>query len=115
MNDKGTISAQYIQAVGNALYPQILAVGSGTNIPLVLQPKGTGALQAQQTDSTTAGGNARGSYSVDWQLNRGSAAQVASSFGAAISGGRSNTSSGNDSYVGGGNGNVSSGVRTSIL
>ena len=72
----------------------IAAEGSDTNIPLVLQPKGTGALQAQQTDSTTAGGNARGTNAVDWQTNRGSASQVASGQNTFIGGGTNNTVTG---------------------
>jgi hypothetical protein len=126
----GTTSAQYIQAVGNALYPQILAVGSGTNIPLVLQPKGTGALQAQLTDSTTAGGNARGANAVDWQTARDTAARVASgsltSIGggygntangvqAAISGGTFNTVSGTYNFVGAGYGNTATLTASSVV
>ena len=95
--------------------------GSDTNIPLVLQPKGTGALQAQQTDSTTAGGNARGANAVDWQTTRASAANVASGSQSVVGGGINNTSSnfyssvlgganniasGNASFVGGGNTNI---------
>jgi hypothetical protein len=76
-------------ATGNAV--QVLAVGTDTNIPLVLQPKGTGALQAQQTDSTATGGNARGANAVDWQTVRSSASQVVSGTGATLSGGNYNT------------------------
>jgi len=125
----GTTSAQYIQAVGNATEPQILAAGSGTNIPLVLQPKGTGAIQAQATTSTTAGGNARGSYAVDWSTARAAASNVASGaysilaggYGntaggsySAIGGGLSNSTSGLGSFVGGGNQNSTSGTYTAV-
>ncbi len=75
------------------------------NAPLVLQPQGTGALQAQQTDSTATGGNARGANAVDWQTSRSSAAQVASGAGCIISGGLNNTSQGNYNFVGGGQSN----------
>ena len=102
----GTASAQYIQAVGDALYPQLLAAGSGTNIPLVLSPLGTGALQAQKTDSTATGGNARGANAVDWQTSRTTAAQVASGTQSVISGGQNNTVSAQlASVVGGFNNN----------
>jgi hypothetical protein len=110
----GTTSAQYIQAVGNALYPQILAVGSGTNIPLVLQPKGTGALQAQLTDSTATGGNARGANAVDWQTSRASAGQVASGSLATVGGGYGNTASGVQSVIAGGTLNSVTGIYNSI-
>ena len=110
----GTASAQYIQAVGDALYPQVKAVGSGTDIPLVLQPKGTGALQAQLTDSTATGGNARGANAVDWQTSRLTAAQVASTFYATISGGLRNTASGQQSVVSGGSTNTASGGQSFV-
>lgn len=126
----GTTNAQYIQAIGDATYPQVIAAGSGTNIPLVLQPKGTGALQAQKTDSSATGGNARGANAVDWQTSRNSAGQVASgaqstiagglqntASGAqsAIAGGQTNTSSGTNSYVGGGFTNIASGRYAGVL
>jgi len=102
----GTTSAQYIQAVGNATYPQIKAAGSGTDIPLVLQPKGTGALQAQLTDSTATGGNARGANAVDWQTTRSAASQVANGTGATIGGGYANLASGSYSVISGGYANT---------
>ena len=87
---------------------------------LYLQPAGTGALQAQATTSTTAGGNARGANAVDWQTARGAASQVASggnsfvgsgnantagAFGSAIVGGVGNTTSNAYAFVGAGTGN----------
>ncbi len=126
----GTASAQYIQAVGDALYPQLLAAGSGTNIPLVLQPKGTGALQAQLTDSTATGGNARGANAVDWQTSRNTAASVASGqvsvlaggeynivsgYGSLVSGGRVNTSSNSYSALVGGQANTASGGWSALV
>lgn len=126
----GTTSAQYIQAVGNATEPQILAVGSGTNIPLVLQPKGTGALQAQATTSSTVGGNARGANAVDWQTARGNANQVASAslsflggggsnrtagYGGTVVGGGSNTQSNNYGFIGGGAGNNTNSEFSSVV
>jgi len=59
---------------------QITVVGTASDIPIVLQPKGTGALQAQVADSTATGGNARGSNAVDWQTSRSAAANVASAI-----------------------------------
>ena len=88
---------------------QITAVGSDANIPIVLQPKGTGALQAQVADSTTTGGNARGANAVDFQMSRDTAARVASGSTAFIGAGRNNTSSGQDSFVGAGFQNTASG------
>ena len=78
----------------------ITAAGASTNVDLALSPKGTGALTAQVADSTTAGGNKRGTYSVDWQTTRAAATQSAIGPRGVISGGYANTiSSGNNAAV----------------
>ena len=89
-------SVNYVQVTGSALgvAPVVSVQGTDTNIPLVLQPKGTGALQAQQTDSTATGGNVRGANAVDWQTARGAASQVASAQLGVIGGGTNNTVTG---------------------
>jgi len=94
-------STTYVQAIGDASYPGVYAAG-GTNTPLVLQPLGTGALQAQKTDSTATGGNARGANAVDWQTLRASAGQVSSGAYSTLSGGASNTAAGYYNLIGGG-------------
>ena len=101
-----------------------------TNAPIVLQPQGTGAVQAQLADSTATGGNARGANAVDWQTQRNLASQIASGANstisgggyntanaslATISGGTVNTASGYGSFVGAGNGNIASGVWSSVV
>ena len=98
-------STTYIQVVGDASYPSIKAAG-GTNTPLVLQPLGTGALQAQKTDSTATGGNARGANAVDWQTSRSNANQVASATNSIIVGGISNRDNGAYGSLVGGNSNT---------
>jgi len=102
--------ANYIQSSGNTTgnAPVVQALGSDTNISLVLQPKGTGALQAQQTTSTATGGNARGANAVDWQTSRGGASQVASGSLSTLGGGSTNTASGYNSTVTGGSSNIAS-------
>jgi hypothetical protein len=113
----GTASATNLfQVSGGAtgFGPVLQATGSDTNIPAVVQPKGTGALQAQQTDSTATGGNARGANAVDWQTIRASASQVASSTGSVIVGGQNNTASNSYSSALTGLGNTSSGVVSAI-
>jgi hypothetical protein len=67
----------------------------------VLQPKGFGAVMAQLPDSTDVGGNKRGSYAVDWQMHRATAAQVATGNYSVVLGGSSNTASQDYSVVGG--------------
>lgn len=126
----GTGSSQYIQVQGGATAVLLSAQGAGTNIPLALQPKGTGALQAQATTSTATGGNARGANAVDWQTSRSSATAVASgqysvlsggnsntssSFTSSLVGGNFNTSSNQGSFVGGGETNTSSGLFSSSV
>jgi hypothetical protein len=103
------------QANNTGVAPVVQSVGSDTNIPLVLQPKGTGALQAQQTDSAATGGNARGAYSVDFQRDRDAAIKVASGTYSVLAGGQNNTASGNYAFIGGGFGNVASGSATTLI
>jgi hypothetical protein len=122
-------STTYVQAIGDASYPGVYAAG-GTNTPLVLQPLGTGALQAQKTDSGTTGGNARGANAVDWQTNRTAATQVASGqysvvsggngnrsagYASAIAGGDFNTATVYNAFIGSGNSNTVSGERSAIV
>jgi hypothetical protein len=97
-------AVNYLQVTGAAtgFGPVLSAQGTDTNIPVVVQPKGTGALQAQQTDSTATGGNARGANAVDWQTLRDAASKVASGTYSTISGGKDNTSSNWAAVVGGG-------------
>jgi hypothetical protein len=109
----------------------VSSIGLLSTGALYLQPAGTGAIQAQATTSTTAGGNARGANAVDWQTSRASATQVASSGfsviggganntastsnGTTIAGGRNNNSTAQDSFVGGGNSNTASGLFSSAV
>jgi hypothetical protein len=88
-------SYPYISFNGNV---SVEMDGSGN---LILQPSGTGALQAQQTTSSATGGNARGANAVDWQTSRTAATMVASAQ-AVIAGGQNNTASGTASSALGG-------------
>jgi len=106
-------STTYVTITGDASYPMVKATG-GTNTPLVLSPLGTGALQAQKTDSTATGGNARGANAVDWQTNRSAATYVASGSNSVIAGGVTNVASGGQSVVSGGGGNSSTGAYTTV-
>jgi hypothetical protein len=109
----GTGSTTYLRAIGDASYPGIFVTG-GTNTPLVLQPLGTGALQAQKTDSTVTGGNARGANAVDWQTSRDTAAKVASGAYSVVVGGFANSATSSSSFVGGGSYNGASGESSII-
>jgi len=109
----GTTSTTYIQAIGDASYPGVYAAG-GTNTPLVLQPLGTGALQAQKTTSSSTGGNARGANAVDWQTGRDLATRVAVGTYSVVGGGYSNTANAYQSNVAGGAYNLTQGNNNFI-
>jgi hypothetical protein len=82
---------------------------AATNVDFVINPKGTGAILAQQPDGTTAGGNSRGDFAIDLQLKRFNVPEVASGHYSAILGGAANTSQGVASVVIGGAYNIASG------
>jgi hypothetical protein len=93
---------------------RITVVGTAADIPFVVQPKGTGALQAQLTDSTATGGNARGANAVDLQTTRFTATNVASGAQSVIVGGYANSSVGTGCFVGSGYGNSAGGFVSVI-
>lgn len=88
----------------NASIPtaSLASTNAATNVDAAIVPKGTGALLSRVPDSTSAGGNKRGTYAVDWQLLRTSAAQVASGNYSTIGGGYRSTASGQYSTIPGG-------------
>jgi hypothetical protein len=78
------------------------ASNAAATVNVAIVAKGTGALIAQVPDGTTAGGNARGQYAIDWQMGRNNANQVASGNYSVITGGINNRASGNNSFIGSG-------------
>ena len=109
----GNTANTYIPTTTTAVYGTptlsfsgVSTIGLLSNGALYLQPAGTGAIQAQATTSTTAGGNVRGANAVDWQTSRVSAGQVASGAQSVVAGGKNNTSSQQYSVVGGGTANT---------
>jgi len=85
--------------VTNAL--QLEAIGGTTNVDLVLTPKGEGAfILGPAPDSTGTGGNKRGQYAVDLQLNKSATA--------------SRVASGNYSFLAGLGGSSTADATTSI-
>ena len=109
----GSTANTYIPTTTTAVYGTptlsfsgVSTLGLESNGALFLQPAGTGAIQAQATTSTTAGGNVRGANAVDWQTSRNGAAQVASSTQSVVGGGFGNTASNVASTVAGGASNV---------
>lgn len=75
-----------------AMQPSVAITPSGTysNISLVLQPKGTGALIAATPTGDATGGRQRGAGAVDLQLVRNNANQVAMSPSSALIAGTRN-------------------------
>ncbi len=99
-------------ATPNATIPvdSLTAIDAGSNADVAIIPKGTGALLAQVPDNTTAGGDKRGIYAVDWQRDRITlSSAVASGNHSVISGGQNSTASGDWATVTGGKNNNSSG------
>jgi hypothetical protein len=96
---------------------RLLANGPSSNISISLQPKNAGSLTADRADNTTAGGNLRGQYAVDWQFgNRSQGAnRVASGNYSVVCGGTNNQASGLESIVVGGNNNRATHSRSIIV
>lgn len=82
------------------------ALNAATNVNAALVPKGTGAIVASVPNGAASGGNARGTYAVDFQIIRTNANQVASGNYAFIGGGAVNRASGSVSVIAGGESNV---------
>lgn len=92
----------------------LTAATASTNGDLALIPKGTGALLADIPDNGTGGGNKRGTYAVDWQMQRAVADRVASGAWGTIGGGHDNKASGSESTVAGGSGNFATALYSAI-
>jgi hypothetical protein len=117
----GSTANTYIPTTTTAVYGTptlsfsgVSSIGLLSNGALYLQPAGNGAIQADATTSTTAGGNARGANAVDWLTSRSGAGQVASGALSVISGGNRNTASGVVAFVGGGTDQVASGSNAFV-
>ena len=82
-------------AAPNATVPvvAITATNAATNVDVAIVPKGNGSFSLDVADGTVAGGNKRGYYSVDLQMDRTVNTRVASGSQSAILGGIQNTAS----------------------
>lgn len=103
-------------AAPNATVPVVAltADGAEANIDFAIVVKGTGSIAAQIATSSSAGGNKRGSSSVDWQMARSGATQVSSGAHSVIAGGWGNLASAAYAAVGGGITNAASGQQSAI-
>ncbi|MCA0197783.1 MAG: hypothetical protein LCH59_06635 [Proteobacteria bacterium] len=81
---------------------RMLAASASTNVDAVIQPKGSGALMAQLPTASATGGDKRGTYAVDWQMQRDNANDVASGYNSSLGGGYGNRSGAPYAVVGGG-------------
>ena len=118
----GSVTGTYIPTTTTAVYGTptlsfsgVSSIGLLSNGALYLQPAGTGALQAQATTSTTAGGNARGTNAVDWQTSRSDATRVASGTYSVVSGGNGNAAVGYATTTSGGEANRSTTNYATII
>jgi hypothetical protein len=85
------------------------------NSSIVISTKGTGAfILGPKPDGLVAGGNVRGIYSVDLQIARTVANQVASGALSTIAGGQNNKAAGDWTFVGGGVSNTASGSASVV-
>ncbi len=103
-------------AAPNATVPvvSLTATNAAANVDIALRPKASGALTAHVADSTSTGGNKRGTFAVDWQTSRSNAAEVASGNQSVVGGGHRNTASGAQSTVPGGTINTASGASSTV-
>ena len=74
-------------------YVSLTATNAATNVDVAIVPKGAGAFSLQVADNAATGGNKRGGYAVDLQLQRNAATQVASAIGSFTAGRNSTASS----------------------
>lgn len=121
--------AESTTAPNDTVYVDSLtASATSTNADVAFVAKGTGATLAQIPDSTTAGGNKRGTYATDFQRARNNANQVAGNYSVitggqnnravgpygVVTGGISNTAQGNYAFIGGGSTNAANQDYTAI-
>jgi hypothetical protein len=104
----------------NATVPvdSLTAVTGTTNGDFAIIPKGTGAIVTAIPDGTATGGNKRGSYSVDLQLYRTSAVQVAqAAYSGLFAGQRNFLGSGqtNCTIIGGNQGSLYGGTDSAMI
>ncbi len=86
----------------------------GTHTDAIIAPLGTGSFLTDIPDGTAAGGDARGINSIDLQISRSGASQVASGNYSTIAGGQGNSATDLSCVVGGGGANTASGDRSTI-
>jgi hypothetical protein len=118
----GSVTNTYIPTTSAAVYGTptlsfsgVAGLGLQSDGALYVSPAGTGALQAQATTSTTAGGNARGANAVDWQTSRDAATKVASGAQSFLGGGQFNQASGGQSVTVGGSNVVTSASKAASV
>jgi hypothetical protein len=112
----GFTAAESTAAPNATVYVDSLtASAASTNADVAFVAKGTGATLAQVPDSTTAGGNKRGTYATDWQKARTASTQVASGNYSGILSGQNNTASNTSSAVVGGASNTASGINSATV
>jgi hypothetical protein len=119
----GSTANTYIPTTTTAIYGTptlsfsgVAGLGLQSDGSLYVQPAGTGAIQAQPTTGVAStGGNARGTYAADFQMQRASAARVASATNSFIGAGYDNATSGGYSVIVGGYSNSVTKTSSSVV
>ena len=98
---------------------KIVAIGpstfvTGADVGIAMVPRGDGGVSLSAPDLLPSGGNCRGPYAVDLQIQRLTATQIASGANSGIGSGINNEASGQASHVAGGTGNISSGINSCV-
>lgn len=102
---------------GNGSSTQNVAVmnATGTNIGMLIEPTGNGAIIAgPPPDATSTGGNARGQYAVDMQIVRTDPTHVASGNHSVVIGGGDNQATSDYDIAGGGGSKASGGHSVAL-
>ncbi|MFZ4568794.1 MAG: hypothetical protein ACOYND_07140, partial [Bacteroidota bacterium] len=80
--------------------------GNESTVDFAIMPKGNGSMMMSIPDNTTSGGNKRGNSSIDFQMGRNAADQVANGLYSTIIGGYGNRVQGEYAITAGGKLNV---------
>ena len=115
MNSYNATTTAALYGTPTLSFSGVAGLGLQSDGSLYVSPAGTGAIQAQATTSSATGGNARGIYAVDLQMQRGSAGRVASGSNGFIGAGYDNAVSGGYSVVAGGYSNASTASQAAVL
>jgi hypothetical protein len=116
VDNSGVLTVGASSSLSSVGSSQITSSSSLTNSNIVLNPKGSGAIIGGPVpDGTTTGGDARGTYAIDFQLSRTASNHVASGSNSCIIGGLNSRSNGATSSCIGAENGLASGQRGVVV